>query len=240
MPRTSPNGLDEYVVLNGRVHSLEYLTMLDGIEQPYKNELTRILNSASDSAVAGKRKQIETAIAETQKKWGIPAHPEFGHLIDGDDYYVWKNCPRFSLRSNVQVDSTAGDKTWYDFPSCRIGVKLVKKNNSIGYYEQIYAIASRQIKKGVEVGEMVNLKGKQFKFPATPVRPGSGYPIICITPEPFKIYKGSEIQSLLNAAFSIMKSYVDGDDAPPTMIIYAPIDENPDYFRELLSPNQAR
>jgi hypothetical protein len=166
-----PEGASFVVDDDKNKFSLIYISTLKGFEREYIRNIGKSVTALKHGLEQKQAEQFQRLRNEKSRKLqatGLaPEDPtgEVGWIKDGSSYYVYINRGSYILESKSR-----GKK--YRFPSCRLAVRLITAGGKVDYDRdlgegQVRIIASKQVRNGVEVGEMTSTKERDYRHPAT-------------------------------------------------------------------------
>jgi hypothetical protein len=166
------NDASTHIVAGDRIFELTYKSTIQEFEDVYLpllqakfKDRIKYLELAQTKEFEKLNKKYHTSQSSDAPLPQENRNKQVGWLKDGTDYYVYAIKPSFVIMSHAL-------KKKFRFPSCKIGLRLIIKGDSISYDTNQNSgmariLESRQVAAGRETGKMQNLKNKDYLHPAT-------------------------------------------------------------------------
>lgn len=218
-----------HIKMNGLCYNLNSFSTLNNFVKEYSNGLNVIIKNLSEEqrTLIEKHKQDEIKrhkeLLTIRKKVG-----DFGWKSINNEYYIYKTVDSVTYRSKID------NGTNFIFPSVKIGLKLILKNNKIVVDDSFETgrcriLEAKDILNGKEVGDFKSMRHKPFIHPAYTSTQGK-YPYICFTGDPFSNYSASEIISMLNDVHIRYQRGYNDNDGSATLYQYLDDESHRMYF----------
>ncbi len=209
---------------NGPIELVE-ADYLERIDQHIRNRFNEELESIIQHLEQEKKRKVNL---EKMLKY-YSTNDVIGYLYDGSDYYIWVGVPTIEIRVNQKN---------YRFPSCRIGIRIFMNKDTVDFDRDparmggIRVLESKKVINGVEVGEMENMKNKNYMFPNTRFYGANRYCYACIDPVGTLVYNnyvpkkdGASINQLLQELLRTAQNRMRNGYIPGKCTVYTPITE---------------
>jgi hypothetical protein len=242
VPDAKADAGSQFLDIMGKKHQIKFDQTLDELEEKYTTALEDSIEARCDAELDAWHEHIMREWArkgDLEKQVNkMRKYEEVGYLFDGKDYYIWMHVPQLETESALKKEK-------YLFPSCKIGLRLVKHGNKIDFDRNadtggIRVLEAQSVANGIETGQMQSMKQKEYHFPSATMTASNDYTYICISPEGSRVYLHFEpkpnrsvffcMKKLLKQAESAMRRGY--DETNKSMKVFHPICNtcNTEYF----------